>query len=402
MPTKPAAKAAPAAKLQRLALSHTAIAQFEKCPLWYKTERIDKRKGVSSLPMVAGNFLHSVTEQYFRHLKATEQQSDFSECEAIFNRLWKARGSNKDHAILPETSPDGYDYQDLYDLMCKIREGAVIDPATMVEAELDLAFDIAWKQVDWFSKQAFFRAKVDRLDMPDAETAVIWDLKTGRKITNIKTDNQMPTYGFIVGLIFPEVKTFKVSLFYPRKGVTPERVLTAQEVAGVKDEIMRTSDRIEAVRASGKWLATPNSDCASCPLFKAGCPEQARAEQAAVVPPESDQEAQDLLLRLIMLKAKAAEVDARLKSYVDMGHAVVAGGMSADYGVIHSRVLKADEVWKVLEKAGLDPRVYFKPDLDELDNIAKRNQGLREAIEAITKDKPATRWGVKKVKDEDE
>ena len=402
MPKAPAAPKTTPLPLQRLALSHTAIAQFEKCPLLFKTERIDKKKGVSSLPMAAGNFLHSVAEVYFKHLKATEQASDFAECEAIFNRLWKARGSNKDHATLPETSADGYDYQDLYDLMCKFREGAVIDPATMVEAELDLAFDVNWKQTNWFGKDAFFRLKIDRLDMPNEDSVVIWDLKTGRKLDNIKTAKQLPTYGFGVGLIFPQVRNFTVRLFYPRMNVSPERALTAEEVAGVKAEIMRTSDRIEAVRASGKWLATPNTDCGSCPLFKAGCPEQARAEQAAILPPENDAQAQDLLGRYLMLKAKLAEADAQLKSYVDMGRPVSAAGMVADYNVEHRRVVDSEQLYGVLKAAGLDPVAYMSADLKALDKLVKGNAGLREKVLAITADKPGTKWGVRKEKDEDE
>ncbi|MDI6774008.1 MAG: PD-(D/E)XK nuclease family protein [Verrucomicrobiota bacterium] len=381
----------------RLALSHSALELFESCPLRFKTERIDKIKGEPSLPMALGSFVHEITDQYFKHLVKTGQRSDFAMAESIAQTAWVNRRQNADWAMLPESL-----YEDMLGLVYAIREECVIDPRQVVSSEQSIAFNEHWKPVKWLAKDVFFRAKIDRLELTQDLVAIVWDLKTGRKIDKDANTPQMRRYAFVVTKLLPEAVKIVAQLYYPRKRALFPTDFEPGAVAGMGEEITRASDEIEAMRAKNEWPATPSFlACQNCPAF-ATCPAKVRATNGKIVQPERQDEAERLVERLVFLNQERDTITDALKHYVDVNGPVEAAGMLADYSVQHKLSWDTEELCRVLREVGLEPLRFLKGDSKLLAREVRKNEALHGRIDAITRDRPSTRFILRQAGDDGE
>lgn len=378
----------------RLALSHSSIQTFEACPLRFKAEKVDKIKAQPSIPMALGSLVHEVTDVYFKHLVKTGQQSDFAWIEAEAQRAWKARAG--EYLALPEIL-----YEDYMGLVYAIREGCSINPRDVVASEQDLAFNERWEKVPWMSKEAFFRAKIDRLELRPDLTARVWDLKTGRKIEKDANTPQTRIYAFLVTLILPEAQKIVADLYFPRKQATYSFEFEVAGLGAVKDWIMRTSDRVEEARAKGDWPARIGPGCRDCPIF-GDCPARKATRAALVRPPQDSGEAEALVERLVVMEREREEIREVLKHYVDTNGAVEAAGMLVDYVVSHKLSWPTEELYVMLQEAGLNPLRFLKGDSKLLAREVRKNEALKAKIDAITKDKPSTTFKLLVAGDDDE
>ena len=382
--------------MNRLPLSHSGISQFEACPLRFKSERIDKIKGTPSLPMVKGSFAHEVTDQYFKHLVKSGQPSDFKMIESLAHIAWINRGNSPEWGLIPEA-----DFDEMMGLFYAIREDCIIDPKRVVASEQGASFNEKWEPVGWDHKDVFFRARIDRLELGDDLVAKVWDLKTGRRIDRDANTPQMRRYAFVTSLILPEAVKIEAELYYPRKRAAYSVAFAPGEVAGVKDEIVRVSDQVEAMRAKGVWPAKPNFlACRDCPVF-ARCPEKVALEGKAK-PARSRGEADRLVQKWLMLNRDLDETKALLKEYVDMSGGVQTSGMIADYSVSHRLSWDTERLYKVLEGEGLNPLRFLRGDPTAISKEVGKNAKLKAQLEPITKDKASTSFTLKRCDDEDD
>lgn len=85
--------------------------------------------------------------------------------------------------------------------------------------EVDLAVDSSLQKSKYFSKKTVLRGKVDRLLISeDGTTAVVIDLKTGKKATLDYATDQLEFYTTLVFGNFPDVTLIRSSLFFTRLG----------------------------------------------------------------------------------------------------------------------------------------------------------------------------------------
>lgn len=381
--------------MDRLPLSHSAIELFEACPARFKAERVDKIKPLPQVHLASGSILHEVADRYFKHLVETKQRSDFAWIAEEGERVWRGRLSNYEWRILPESM-----YEDYTGILLVIREECVIDPELVLGSETDLAFTDGWVRVPWDDPSAFFRGKLDRLALSGDWVADVWDLKTGRRIETDANTPQTRRYGFMVKLILPEVKKVRAHLFYPRRRATYSADLDDAKLAGVGDAILRVSDQIEEMRASGQWPTSVSERCADCPVFYS-CPEKRKAEGAAMVP-ETHEQAEDLVKRWVLLERAREDTRDLLKNWVAMHGPIAGGGFYADFALQHRLSFDTEELYRILQEAKLNPLRYLKGDTRKLAKEVKRDRDLMAKLEAITTDKPSTRFSLLKAGDDGE
>ncbi len=141
------------------AWSPSRIFTFEKCPALAKFKFIDKLEEPSGEASARGDEIHKKAEDYLGH-----------RTKAFPAELAKLK---KDYTELRKRRPI---------------------------VEMQLAFDKSWKKVEWFSRFAWLRIKMDAVEPPvvdeDAPAVVTWDHKTGsvdKKTGKLKQD-KMPEY----------------------------------------------------------------------------------------------------------------------------------------------------------------------------------------------------------------
>jgi RecB family exonuclease len=85
--------------------------------------------------------------------------------------------------------------------------------------EQDLAVDRYLEKCKYFSKNAVLRGKVDRLLITaDGKTAIVIDLKTGRKATLKYSAAQLDFYTTLVLSTYPEITLVRSALYFTRLG----------------------------------------------------------------------------------------------------------------------------------------------------------------------------------------
>lgn len=134
-----------------------------------------------------------------------------------------------------------------------------------VRVELELAFDAAWKLVDWFSKEVVCRFKVDvfRLVKPGVANAIDW--KTGKlKDEHAKYDQQLNGYAVAIlsaglaskvtaQLAFTDADAIVES---PSGTLTEKDLVKAQKAWDKKAKPMLTDT---------KFAPRPGDHCRYCP-----------------------------------------------------------------------------------------------------------------------------------------
>jgi hypothetical protein len=309
-----------------MALSHTRIRAFDECPLLYRGTYIDKIEKVKAYPLLAGGFFARWTEIYLGHLLSTQKHSDMEEGLQLFEKLWKERAADKEFKVVPEPA-----YYDIQPIVSSFLENRSYDPNTMLEPETQIALDINWQPVTWFSKQAFFRAKIDLpLVVASApKTVEIIDFKTNYNAASMEdteNDPQLRRYVVAMHSTMPDTEKYRVTLDFVRSNIKRTVELDPAVAEVEKDRIMGTSDRVQKCLESGTWEATPGSACAFCPMFEKKCPAK-NLIQSELRAPDDLNQAENQMKILIMMSKKIKDLQGGLKLYTDLHGPVHANGM---------------------------------------------------------------------------
>ena len=309
-----------------MALSHSRIKVFDNCPLLYRGTYIDKIPQAKGYPLLAGGFFAKWTEMYLGHLLKTHQHSDTEKGLELFENLWKERSADREFKMVPEPA-----YYDIQPMVSGFLQNRAYDPETLLEPETQIALDRNWQPVEWFSKQAFFRAKIDLPMVVDSDpkTIEIVDFKTNYNAASMEetqNDPQLRRYVLAMHSTMPDTKKYLVTLDFVRSNIKRTVELDPAVAEVEKDRIVGTSDRVQHCLNSGKWEPTPGDGCAFCPMYDKKCPakDMIRSELRA---PENDVDSENLVKMLIMITRKKKELEEMLKLYTDLHGPVVANNM---------------------------------------------------------------------------
>ncbi len=131
--------------------------------------------------------------------------------------------------------------------------------------ELEVAFNREWKPVDWFSKDAWARIKIDVLDKAGSHVNII-DWKTG-KVRDGEYDEQLELYALTALLMFPTVETVSSALAFVDQGV----ILNGEQFtrADLNMLLKRWEDRVNIMLTDTEFKYTPNKYCKWCHFRRA-------------------------------------------------------------------------------------------------------------------------------------
>jgi len=364
-------------------ISYSRAALFEKCPLRFKAECIDKVPRPLGLPLLVGQYLHEVTDRYVKHLIATQQASDFGQMEVIFKDLWPKRPTGIPEFLRAET----------WDVAVRIREMTVLEIQQVVGSEVSISLTKDFLHTTWEAPNAFLRMKLDRLEIDQENNALIEDLKTGHGVEDVEDSMQLKLYGLGVMVTVPQVKTVKVRLLYPRAGIRREVDLNKEDVEEARRWILAVGESIAALEAGGSAPATPGVGCADCPVFDT-CPSRRLAVPHRA--PQTVAEAEAVAGRLIQMDVEYSLLKENLKFWISHHGPVEASGMVAELSPVRVRKYDSVILGKVLEEKGYRPVEYMNGDNTKLDKAAKTDDELRAALQAIVIDRSRTDFKLKK------
>lgn len=210
------------------AWSYSRWSVYEECPFKAKCKFVQKLPEPGSDAMERGDRIHKAIEAYLKD------------------------GGR----VPPEAKPMAKDLQALRKLK------------PVVEGEL--AFDKSWKKVDWFSREAWCRIKMDALVPPvDGGTARDIDFKTGKLREAGEHDDQLMLYGLAGLLVFPTASAATGELWFTDHG----KIVQRQEgVFPRKDESALKKlweGRVKKMLTDTRFEPTPSNACRWCHFRRA-------------------------------------------------------------------------------------------------------------------------------------
>lgn len=327
--------------------SYSAIHLFQQCPKAFKFERILKFLKLPSQAMDDGRIVHDAIAAYTKHLWENKLASDVS---------WEHLTDNL--ALSPEAT----------ELMEEFAHQFVLDLNTFKGAEIEIAINEKGEKVDWWADDAWFRAKIDRLDVEE-NRVVITDYKTSHQITLDRL--QLEIYAWLVNFLDPGRDTFSVKNHFLRF-----RIEKGEEIPLPKVKLVgkRVRKLIKIIEAEKKFEAKPGSHCSNCsyihrcgPLVELG---------------KGDYPVIDTEEKAVEYAAKLVTVEARLKKVKDLlkGWCKENGPIKLDAGTYGFNFFPTEQVrgiesfYERLAEEGINPLNYMNVDMRKTKRLQKSKE----------------------------
>lgn len=224
------------------ALSWSRLSDFLQCPRKFKYKYIDKLPNFTaqqdSPHLTRGTNVHKALENY--------AIKKIGEPEAI---------------IAPSSLPEVETTKPLIN--------SFIANFPSVVPEQQISVDINWKQVDWFSKQSYYRAILDLVAISPRAIAIV-DYKTGKfKDYSPNGPGQLELSATIGMNLWPEVEVVDTMYAYVDHKKTIKRSFTPKED---KERLTNHFIQIhERVNSEKTWDPTKNEFCNFCEATKLQC-----------------------------------------------------------------------------------------------------------------------------------
>jgi len=144
---------------------------------------------------------------------------------------------------------------------------AMLRSGLRVEAENEIALDRNFKSVSWFSKDAWFRIKIDVIMTSfDRKHVKIYDWKTGGKIR--ENPDQLRLTAAALATIRPEIETYEGKFIWTKHqevvGIAP---IQRSEIAGIWQEFIAKANRMEEAWRTEIFPMKQNPLCGWCPVY---------------------------------------------------------------------------------------------------------------------------------------
>lgn len=367
-----------------IAHSFSRLNKFTTCPLAYKLAYIDKVKVPKGEPLIFGDLVHRFMEKYVSFCVEQKVQSDVTQALAIADSLL-------DDPKVMQEAPLPVNRHDEFRSLCEGAARQVIVTDQVFGAEVQYAFDREFKQVDWFSKQTWFRLKVDVIEKTGDDSVLITDYKTSWKAEG--DDFQFDVYAWAIMHLFPPCQSVSAKLHFLRSGIEKptKQPYARDDLENLDKKILGLMKRIEAEKA---FAPTPGAGCEYCE-FLASCTYKPTGLKAAKTPEEAAAIAADIIHE----EAKLAAQKKALQAYNNLHGFVEAGGLSFGYHV--SEAVKFKEIAKFIsacEAAGVDSGYFLSVDSRKAGKLLRdKDEKVKAAFAAIASTETSQRWGSRKI-----
>jgi hypothetical protein len=210
------------------AWSFSRLYTYRRCPAWFKYQNLDKVPQPPVPAMERGSTLHKRLEVFIKDPAKRRLPTEFK-------------------LIAP--------------MMRKI---AKLNP----RAELELAFDPKWRQVDWFAPTVRLRIKIDLIYHSSPDVLCIVDYKSGR-IKPEEHQEQLRLYKLAALLTEAKgVSAITTGVWYIDHESVPRLLSTTTAdsyATTLKSEQRYWEGAAKALVADRRFKPTPGPNCAWCP-----------------------------------------------------------------------------------------------------------------------------------------
>jgi len=349
--------------------SYSQISRYIACPLSWKFAKIDKLPQMESLNLVQGRILHEKVDEYIKHLVKNKLTSDIT---------WSGLTEGLDE--LPE-GPD---------LMDRFARSFVLNPETHYKSELEIAINNKGKAVSWWSEDAWFRFKIDKVDTEE-DKLIITDWKSGWNTDIDKFQLEVYAWGLgydknLQGLL--ERKIILVKNHFIRYKMEKSVEIPISAIPAIEKKVRKIVAQIEKAKT---FPAKPGSYCSLCGYASQCAKRMSLVEKGNLPVIDTREKAIDYAGKVLVVEQKLKAVKDLLKGYVDEnGNIPLATG---SYGYNPQNTIEVpdkEKVYDTLCEQGVDPLDYFNIDKRKI-----RKVGLSDELV-----KPATqvKFGFKKGK----
>lgn len=221
-----------------MALSHSRLSDYGQCPRKFYLKYIEKAfpQEDDSPHLVRGKNVHSALENY------------------VVKRISGQEG-------IPASSlPEVENTKPIIDhIFAKFDD---------VMPEAQIAVNAQWQQVEWFSKQAYYRAIIDFIARGSKKALVI-DWKTGKINEYSGWGGQLHLTAAMIMSIFPDLEEVTtVYAYVDHQKLSKPVKFHRNEHAGLVKHFDAESAK---VNSDTTWMPTANDFCKWCPATKAQC-----------------------------------------------------------------------------------------------------------------------------------
>ena len=288
-------------------LSYSRLSRYQQCPLSYRLQYIEKRRGEPGPPLVFGSLIHAVLETLVREVVDDERTGPLSQDRALdlYRDAW-AKSGLADNGLFEE----GFAI-----LKNFVRDQGVLDHRDVLAIEKEFRLPVGPFTVLGF---------MDRVDRLGDDGIEVIDFKTNRMLFSrdeLDQSLQMSIYAAAAQRLWPWAKNVRLTFHMLRHGLrqvterTPEQLEAA--LAYVETLGRQTEETTE-------FPARLNTNCVWCD-HKQHCPAYAEALQGKrdfVCEDLGDLEAvareREEVARLAkILYARKAELEGVLKSHLE-------------------------------------------------------------------------------------
>ena len=337
--------------------SYSQISRYVACPQSWKFAKIDKLPQMESVNLVQGRILHEKVDEYIRHLVKSKLTSDIT---------WPRLTEGLDE--LPEGA----------DLMDRFARSFVLNPETHSGSEVEIAITEKGRLVDWWSKDVWFRFKIDKVDSDKENKAVIiTDWKSG---WNMDMDRfQLEVYAWGIGYLnLKDYDTVVVKNHFIRYRMEKSLEFTAVAVLAIEKKVRKIVVQMEKAK---KFPAKPGSFCSLCG-YASKCGERMSLVEKGNLPViDTREKAIDYAGKVLVVEQRLKAVKGLLKGFVDEnGNIPLATG---SYGYNEQNTLDIpdkDKVYNALCEQGENPLDYFNVALRKIRKVGLSEELVKPAI----------------------
>jgi putative RecB family exonuclease len=255
-------------------LSPTAAKNFEKCPLAFRLNKIDKILFPPSLPALKGILAHKILETIY---KTESENRTLNYAKSIIESSWQEivendiKKNNKQNLQSIQTDQAFFDEVEQF----------IITYFSMENPQRILV-DSQEQWIDISTKEVRFLGQIDRVDKSNQGSIRIVDYKTGKSPDSRFLQDVIFQLHFYAYLWFKNYKFLptQLSLLYLKDGKAVKTSPNQNDILNLEKSINQVWQNIKLTALNNQWLPRQNPLCdwcefkaQYCPLFEGTLPE---------------------------------------------------------------------------------------------------------------------------------
>jgi len=369
-----------------LAYSYSKLRKYNECPRAWYIIYVQGRQQVMAPPLLLGGVVHEATAFYDTvcwKKKVTHSLGDWRACTK------KAIGLSSP----PLTSELE---EEVYQLMESYVSYHELDLKGLIGIEERIAFNSSLDETGWVADDVWFRLILDRLWIKK-HMALIRDVKTSNEM---KADTfQIECYSWAVLIQYPQVQEVYCDFDFIRfEHITDPVVYTRDQLPMLHDKIIA---RVAQIAEDTKWKPRIGDHCRRCGV-RNYCPAMKAGAKPVRYPfPKNQKEIDKVVEDYSVAKTIASDAYDAIKDYADAVGDFNSKGRAYKWSsTVSWTKVDPTALFEALETLGIEPLLFFKPDMAALRDLALENEQVLMILDRIGQKKLATRLSdtIEKVK----